>query len=336
MRSSPFGAGSSRTSASSSASATVAVTPIAIATRRVDHPAGGAAGASASIMRCTLGARAGGRRARTPGSATRACAANDGAVCVLAVLGHVEVGELLGEAGVATAAADLLQRGDVLVEGGAEAAQAVAVAEAELGGDLVLVEQADVVDRPRQRLGGLDLDAPVALQARRRRDQLPDDDVLLQPVEAVDLALQRGVGEDLRRLLEGRRRQERVRVQRGLRDAEDDLLELGLLAAGRPDPLVLLGELVAVHELPGQVGRVALLVHADLLEHLADDQLDVLVVDVDALRLVDLLHLLDEVLLGLRAAAELQQVVRVQRALVELRARLDALALVDPQARAPR
>jgi hypothetical protein len=31
---------------------------------------------------------------------------------------------------------------------------------------------------------------------------------------------------------------------------------------------------------PGQVGRIALLVDADLLEHLAHDQLDVLVVDV--------------------------------------------------------
>src|SRR3954453_15021312 len=130
MRSSPFGAGSSRTSASSSMSATVAATPIAIATRRVHHPAGGAARASASVMRCTLGARAGRRRARTPGP-TRACAANDDASCGLAVLGHVEVGEPLGKAGVPPAAADLLQRRDVLVEGRAEAAQAVAVAEAE-------------------------------------------------------------------------------------------------------------------------------------------------------------------------------------------------------------
>src|SRR3712207_8900702 len=40
---------------------------------------------------------------------------------------------------------------------------------------------------------------------------------------------------------------------------------------------------------------VALLVHADLLEHLPHDQLDVLVVDVDALGLVDLLHLAHEV-----------------------------------------
>ena len=63
-----------------------------------------------------------------------------------------------------------------------------------------------------------------------------------------------------------------------------------------------LSELVAVDELAGQVVRVALLVDADLLQHLAHDQLDVLVVDVHALRLVDLLDLLDEVLLGLGPA----------------------------------
>ena len=95
-------------------------------------------------------------------------------------------------------------------------------------------------------------------------------------------------------------------------------------------------ELVAVDELARQVVGVALLVDADLLEHLTHDQLDVLVVDVHALGLVDLLHLLDEVLLGLGPAAELEQVVRVQRALVELRAGLDLLALVDEQARPPR
>ena len=50
-------------------------------------------------------------------------------------------------------------------------------------------------------------------------------------------------------------------------------------------------QLLAVDELAGQVVGVALLVHAHLLEHLTHDQLDVLVVDVDALGLVDLLDL---------------------------------------------
>ena len=92
---------------------------------------------------------------------------------------------------------------------------------------------------------------------------------------------------------------------------------------------------------PGKQGRVPGLHHANLLQHLPDDQLDVLVVDVDALRLVDLLHLADEVQLGLgralaRLRVQVEQLGRSTRALVECVALLDHLALRDEQPRAPR
>src|SRR5206468_1041567 len=63
----------------------------------------------------------------------------------------------------------------------------------------------------------------------------------------------------------------------------------------------------------------------------------VLVVNVDALRLVDLLHLAYEVELGVRRAlarlgVQLQQLGRVARALVQWVAGLDRLALLDQQA----
>ena len=54
-----------------------------------------------------------------------------------------------------------------------------------------------------------------------------------------------------------------------------------------------------------------------------------LVLDVHALRAVDLLDLVDEVDLGVGAAADLQQLVRVDRSLVELVAGRDLLALLD-------
>jgi len=117
----------------------------------------------------------------------------------------------------------------------------------------------------------------------------------LRPLRAVDLALQRRVGQHLCRLLEGRCREEGVGVQRRLRDPENDLLGLGSLAAGVEHLLVDPRVLLAIDELSWQQVCVALLVDADLLEHLSHDQLDVLVVDVDALGLVDLLHLGDEV-----------------------------------------
>ena len=80
-----------------------------------------------------------------------------------------------------------------------------------------------------------------------------------------------------------------------------------------------------VDELARQQLGLAGALDAHLLQHLADDQLDVLVVDLDALRLVDLLHLGDEVQLGRRRALEREQLGRVARALVEGVARLDDL-----------
>src|SRR5437016_401562 len=130
-----------------------------------------------------------------------------------------EIRELVGETGgVAAVAAE------------AEALEP-GVGEPELGCELRLVEQPDLLRRrPRDRLRRLDLEPPVAPQAGRRRDQLADDHVLLQADEAIGLALERRVREHLGGLLERRRREERVRRERGLRDPEDDLLVLGGLA----------------------------------------------------------------------------------------------------------
>ena len=61
-----------------------------------------------------------------------------------------------------------------------------------------------------------------------------------------------------------------------------------------------------------------------------------LVVDLDALRAVDLLHLVDQVALGAGVAARAQQVGRVQRARAQGGAGLDHVALLDQQVGAPR
>src|SRR5918996_4378153 len=74
-------------------------------------------------------------------------------------------------------------------------------------------------------LARLDLDRPVLLETGRGRDQLADDDVLLEAEQAVDLALDRCVREHLRRLLEGGGREERLRRERCLGDTEDERLE---------------------------------------------------------------------------------------------------------------
>ena len=97
------------------------------------------------------------------------------------------------------------------------------------------------------------------------------------------------------------------------------------MSSGRPsagrlpsldEPLVLLRELAGVDLLPGRNSRVTRLRHGDPAQHLADDHLDVLVVDRHALLPVHLLHLVDEVLLGGPDALDLEDLLRVERGLL--------------------
>jgi len=119
---------------------------------------------------------------------------------------------------------------------------------------------------------------------------------------ARNVAHDRGLGEDAGGLLEGRGGEERGGRERGLRDAEEHGLRGGGLAAGRDGARVDLLELEAVEELHRQELGVTGLLDADLAEHLADDDLDVLVVDGDALAAVDPLHLGDHVAVDRLAA----------------------------------
>src|SRR5262245_23611826 len=151
--------------------------------------------------------------------------------------------------GVGTVAADLLERGEELLLG----------------------------LRPRERarrhlVRGTDLDRPVPLQAGCRRDELPDDDVLLEPEQPVDLALDRRIGQHLRRLLERRGREERLRCERRLRDPEDQRLGGRLLLLLLLDPRVLTLEHDLVDELSRQEVGVAVVLDPHLLQHLPDDQ----------------------------------------------------------------
>ena len=160
------------------------------------------------------------------------------------------------------------------------------------------------------------------------RDQPADDDVLLEPLQLVDLAGERGVGQHARGLLERRRRDERLRLQAGLGDALQHRM-----AGGRPPvldqhPLVDRVELEPVDLLADQEGRVAGVEDLDLLQHLANDHLDVLVVDLHALEFVDLLDLVHQELGQRLDAQHPQQVVRHRVAVDDQVARLHAVAFL--------
>src|SRR5881392_3685639 len=92
------------------------------------------------------------------------------------------------------------------------------------------IEADDLIQRLHRLAAGREhLHAGVVAEARAGRDEPADDDVLLQTAQVVGLAGDGGLGEHARRLLERRRRDEAVRRERRLRDAE----EHGL-GGGRP------------------------------------------------------------------------------------------------------
>ena len=112
---------------------------------------------------------------------------------------------------------------------------------------------------------------------------------------------------------------------------EQHRLGRGGLAALGQDAVVVLLELEPVDELRRQQVDVARLVDAHLAEHLPDDDLDVLVVDRDALALVDLLDLLDQVALDGVLAPGVEVLLRVDRPVRDGVAGADLRAVLDEQ-----
>ena len=133
----------------------------------------------------------------------------------------------------------------------------------------------------------------------------------LSPKSWSRLAFDGGLGQHPGGLLERGRRQPALGGQRGLGDAHELGATLGRPLALLDQLAVDLGVDPGVDALAGQEGRLALLGHEHPAQHLAHDQLDVLVVDRHALVAVDLLDLFDEVLLGLADALDLEQLLGV-------------------------
>ena len=154
----------------------------------------------------------------------------------------------------------------------------------------------------------------------------------------VDLALDGGIGQHLRGLLEGRGRQEALRGERRLRDTHKDMLsrrgrELGLPCRDAlGDRAVGRAELMQIHNGAGQQVRAAGIVDTDLAHHLADDDLNVLIVDVNALLTVDLLDFLNDILPAGIDAADTQHVVRAVRAVRKRLTLRDRVAVGDQNA----
>src|SRR3989441_7848561 len=204
-------------------------------------------------------------------------------------------------------------------------------------GDRRRRQRQDTVERlHRLTAGRQHLDPRVVREPGARRDQATDDHVFLQPAEVVGLAGDRGLRQHARGLLERSRRDEAVGRERRLRDAEEHGLGRRRALALRQHALVLLLEYELVDQLAHDELGVADLLDADAPEHLADDDLDVLVVDRHALQPIDLLHLVHEVALQLAIAEHREVVVRIGRPVHEGLAGLHAVALVNADVLAAR
>src|SRR6476469_8242499 len=183
-------------------------------------------------------------------------------------------------------------------------------------------------------LGRLHLDVAVAGQARAGGDELTEDDVLLEAEQRVGLGLDGRVREDPRRLLEGRRREPGLRGQRGLGDAHELRTTGGGLASLGQHPTVLGLEATTLGQLAREQLGVAGLDDRHPTQHLADDDLDVLVVDRHTLLAVDRLDLVDQVHLHRAGAEDAQDLLGVDRTLDQLGADGHVVAVRDQQARA--
>src|SRR5262245_13480029 len=181
-----------------------------------------------------------------------------------------------------------------------------------------------------------DLDATVVVHPGAGGDQAAHDHVLLQAAQVIDAARDRRLGQHAGRLLERRRRDERLGRERGLGDAEQQRFGRRGLAVFVLDAGVLVGEAEAVDLLFEQEVGVADVLDPHPAQHLADDHLDVFVVDVHALKPVDLLDCVDQVALKRLHALHGQDVVRVERAVHQRLAGAYAVAFLDVDVRAAR
>src|SRR5687768_5462451 len=103
--------------------------------------------------------------------------------------------------------------------------------------------------RLRRKRRALDVHFLIPVHTGSGRNEVTDDDVLLEAHELVPRTANRGVGQNTRRLLEARRRDERLRRETGLGDSEKQRLGHRRRFLLLLRPLVGVAEVLLVHVL---------------------------------------------------------------------------------------
>ena len=169
-------------------------------------------------------------------------------------------------------------------------------------------------------------------EATAHRYQLADDHVLFQAAQLIAIAAHRGSSQHAGRLLERSRRQEAAGVQGRFGEPQELHTSFRRLAIDLMCLLIHFPEMEAVLQLAGQEAGVSSRTDAHPTQHLADDDLDVLVVNDHALGAIDFLHFFQEVKLTGLVALDAQHLFRILRPFGQLIARLHPLSLLDTHA----
>src|SRR5581483_8810051 len=165
-------------------------------------------------------------------------------------------------------------------------------------------------DRRADGLAFLDeLDLAMSREARAGGDQVSHDHVFLEAAQFVHFAKRCRLGQNAGGILEGGGGNEAVGLQRGLGDAQQDGDGFGGFAPFLDDAFVFLLEVELVHLIAPEQRSIAGVGDFHLAQHLAHDDLDVFVVNLDALQAIDLLHFVDQMFLQFLRAADLQNFV---------------------------
>ena len=135
------------------------------------------------------------------------------------------------------------------------------------------------------------------------------DHIFFKAAQAIDLAECRRFGQHTRGILERSRGNKAVSLERGLGDTEQHRCGFRGLAALLDNAFVFRFEIESIDLISPQQFRIAWIGDFHFPQHLAHDDLDVLVVNFDPLQAIDFLHFVDQVLLQILRSADLEDFV---------------------------
>src|SRR5476651_687460 len=168
-------------------------------------------------------------------------------------------------------------------------------------------------------------------QAGTGRDQTTHNHVFFQAAQVIALAGYRCFGQYASGLLEGGRRDERLSGQRRLGDTQQHTSEFGNEFLVASQTLVLYQYVSQFHLVALDETRIAGFSDFNFTQHLTQDGLDVLIVDLHALQTVNVLDLVNDVLGQRTHTQQTQDVVWIARAVGDNFAAVYLFAFEDVQ-----